>query len=282
VARRRALKPILTWIALFVLIIGAPTAYAQNWPPAVIIESSSMMHRDSETSYGRVGTIDPGDLVLVKTIDSVDDVRTFVEGGHGRYDAPGDVIVYYPANDRARTPVIHRAMAYVELEREGDSTSYRVRWAADRACEGEAQKDPADARWCVFPEHGIMIPSAGIQWSGGPYKPNANGFITKGDNPVTNTAIDPAFVSRDAHGAPSVVLVDWIEGKARGEIPWLGLIKLALGKEPNEDSPPASYFRVHNAYAPVDLWVSLVIALGIIIGGPMAYDAWRARRARQD
>lgn len=278
----RERRPILTWVLVFILIVGAPTAYAQNWPPAVIVESSSMMHLDSEVAYGRVGTIDPGDLVLVKSIDSAEDVRTFVEGGDDRYRSAGDVIVYYPANDRSGTPVIHRAMAYVEVDHSDDVVTYRVRWNADTPCPSDASKDPADPRWCVFPADGIYIPDAGIEWGAGrAYRPNANGFITKGDNPVTNRAIDPTFVSVDEAGRPSVVKLDWIEGKARGELPWLGLVKLALAREPNEASPPGSYVRVGSAYAPADLWVSLVIALALILGGPIAFDSWKAMRARR-
>lgn len=272
---RARLRAVLGWVGAALLVVGAPTAFAQNWPPAVIVQSSSMMHADAEVTYGRVGTIDPGDLVLVKRVDAPEDVLTFVEAGPERYADPGDVIVYYPANDRSATPIIHRAMAYVDVEGE----TYRVRWSADAPCEGGAEKDGG---WCVYGPDGVLVPSAGIRWTdGGPWKPNADGFITKGDNPVSNRVMDPAGISHDEAGQPSVVRLEWIEGKARGELPWLGLVKLALAGEPNEDRPPASYVKVGSAYAPMDLWVSLALALAALVGGPIAFDAWKAWRARR-
>lgn len=278
--RRRA-REFFTVLLVVGLIIAAPTVYAMNWPPAVIVESSSMMHPDSEVSYGRVGTIDPGDLVLVKIITSPEEVRTFVEGDVERYGAEGDVIVYYPASNRERTPIIHRAMAYVDVVDADGARSYRVRWNPEKPCEGNGEKDPTDAAWCVHPPEGILIPSARIQWGREPYRPNADGFITKGDNPSTNPAIDPAGISHDAEGRPSVVRLEWLEGKARGELPWLGLMKLALAGKPNEAHPPASYVKVGSAYAPSDLWVSLAISLTVVLGGPLTWDAWKAWRAKR-
>lgn len=270
------LRGLLVWLGVLSILLGVPSVYAMNWPPAVIVQSSSMAHPLDDVPYGRVGTLDPGDLVLVKRVTSPDEVRTFVEGARERYKDAGDVIVYYPANQRDKIAIIHRAMAFVDVEGEGPERVFRVRWDPSQACEGNGEKDPSDPRWCIHPAEGILIPSAGIQWRDGrPYQPNADGFITKGDNPLTNRLIDPAFLSRDENGKPSVVPLGWIEGKARGEVPWLGLIKLAMSGEPNEEHPPASYVKVGSAYAPKDLWVSLAVALAVLLGGPVAHDAWK-------
>ena len=265
---------------VLVVVVGVPTAYAQNWPPAVVVESSSMMHRDDEVSYGRVGTIDPGDLVLVKRVAEPGDVRTFLEGASDHYREPGDVIVYRPGGDERATPIIHRAMAYVEVLDGG----FRVRWDPAAPCEGNGAKDPADPGWCLFPREGLLIPSAGIAWrDGSPWRPDADGFITKGDNPSTNPIMDPAAgISKNERGGPGVVRLAWVEGKARGELPWFGLVKLALAGQPNEDSPPPSYVKVGSAYAPADLWVSLAVALVLLLAGPVAWDWWRARRAESN
>ena len=280
---RRGSRDVLWTLALLVLLLALPTAYAGKWPPAVVVESSSMMHADAEVSYGRVGTIDPGDLVLVKDVDAPEDVATFVDAEGERYGARGDVIVYRPAGDPARTPIIHRAMAYVEVvERDGER-AYRVRWAEGAPCEGGARKEEDAPGWCVYGPRGVLIPSASVfDADGSPYAPTRTGFITKGDNPATNARADPfAGISVDERGRPSTVPIEWVEGKARGELPWLGLVKLALAGEANEDSPPASYVRIGWAYAPPDLWVMLAVSLGAVIGLPMAWDFARARRWRR-
>src|SRR5581483_7729062 len=161
-----ALRDALVLVAVFAVLLGGLYAYTGTWPPAVIVESGSMMHKecgagevapacDPSIHYGRFGTIDPGDLVLVKKVSSIDDVQTQVEGGPSRYGKPGDVIVYFPANNHDRTPIIHRAVAYVDVAGSGTNTTYRVRWNPDAPCVGGATKDPADAKWCVYDNKGV-------------------------------------------------------------------------------------------------------------------------------
>ena len=293
--RSAALRDALVLVAVFGILLGGLWVYTGTWPPAVIVESGSMMHADSDVSYGRSwltagpATIDPGDLVLVKDVDGIDDITTQVEGGTERYGKTGDVIVYYPANNRARTPIIHRAVAYVEVQGSGEDTTYWVRWGADAACEGGAAKRERDGRsWCVYDAEGIYVPSVPIQGYGStlqdpnPYKPVRSGFLTKGDNPVTNTQTDQlSGLSHDERGTPSPVQMEWIEGKGRGELPWLGLIKLALAGRPNEASPPAAWTKVGSAYAPKDLWVMLGISLFLLVGVPLLYDGYKAIEARR-
>jgi len=271
----------LVLVGVFVAFLGALALYTQNWPPAVIVESGSMMHADREVTYGRFGTIDPGDLVLVKSVGSLDDVTTRAEGGRDRYGYPGDVIVYYRMNDRTRTPIIHRAVAYVEV----NAGEYDVRWSDDAPCEGGATKIQRGGRsWCHYGRDGILIPSMGVRGGLGAgnedigYKPTRNGFITKGDNPVTNQAIDQITMPDVRQPVP----LEWLEGKARGELPWLGLLKLALAAKPNQDNPPEAWVKIGSAYAPKDLWVMLGVSLFLLVGAPLLYDAWKALRARRE
>lgn len=275
--RRSWLREATLVLLVLSLLLGGAAAYAQNWPPAVIVESSSMMHPDGAVGFGRVGTIDPGDLVLVKGVHDARDVETLVEMGPARYGEAGDVIVYLRGGGRDVTPIIHRAIAYVEVAPEG----HRVRWAPEAPCTGGAAKDPADPSWCVYdPEGGVDlsdVPGAGER----PFRPGRSGFLTKGDNPVTNPETDQALgIAHDERGRPSLVPVEWVEGKARGELPWLGLVKLSLAGRPNEANPPASYVRIGSAYAPPDLWVMLGVSVALLVGGPLAWDAVKARRRR--
>ena len=298
--RSSALRDALVLLAVFGVLLGGLYAYTGIWPPAVIVESGSMMHADSEVSYGRSwitlgpATIDPGDLVLVKKASEIDEIETYVEGGEERYGSPGDVIVYYPANNRERVPIIHRAMAYIEKEGTGDTASYRVRWNPDAACPASATKDGA---WCEWGRDGITL-EFGREFRLTAYTPKSSGFVTKGDNPATNPEPDQiSGLSRDETGAPAPVKPAWIEGKARAELPWLGLIKLALAPRYNQedcgtypvtfhffDESPASkcrgWYALGHAYAPKDLWVMLGASLFALVGIPLIYDAvknWRAR-----
>ena len=94
-------------LGLVVILLGSMWLATGSFPPMVVVESGSMMH-DEE---GSVGTIDPGDLVLVMNPDRKD-VITFVEAtdegnenyGHESHGMPGDVIVY-KKNGGSDTPV---------------------------------------------------------------------------------------------------------------------------------------------------------------------------------
>ena len=298
--RSAAVRDALILVGVFAVLLGGLYAYTGTWPPAVIVESGSMMHLecgetpspncDPDVKYGRFGTIDPGDLVLVKDVEGVDEVGTLVEGGKERYGRAGDVIVYYPANDRTRTPIIHRAVAYVEVREDAGEREFWVRWNPDAPCEPwDGVRKSEDGRWCVYDSRGVYIPSVPIAGFGStlrdpnPYKPVRSGFITKGDNPTTNPQTDQVTqLSRDEQGNPSPVQIEWVEGKGRAELPWLGLIKLSLSGQPNERNPPAAWVKVGSAYAPKDLWVMLGVSLFLLVGVPLLYDGYKAFKTRRD
>ena len=273
---RSTLREVLVLVVVFGLLLGGLFVYTKNWPPAVIVESGSMMHADSEVTFGRLGTIDPGDLVLVKRIARGEDVGTLVEEGGEHYGAAGEVIVFYSAGDRARTPIIHRAVAYVDVDEA--TREYRVRWSAEAPCVGGAVKETSDGvAWCTYAT-GITIPSLGLD----DYRPIRSGFLTKGDNPVTNRGTDQVSgIARDENGVASPVPIEWVEGAARAELPWVGLVKLALAGKPNQDHPPGAWVQIGWASAPQDLWIMLGITLAALVGVPLAMDGYRAFRARQ-
>ncbi|HVL48527.1 MAG TPA: S26 family signal peptidase [Candidatus Thermoplasmatota archaeon] len=292
----RSLPPVakdaLILVGTFVVVLGGLYLYTGLWPPAVIVESGSMMHREDEVvvvpllrSYGRVGTIDPGDLVFVKKVNGKDDVETWAMGGDVYYGKSGDVIVYYKLGNRKTTPIIHRAIAYVDVVEQSGRTYYDVKWQPGATCPGGSTRTKADT--CRFGENGVSLPAAGVA----NYQPRRSGFITKGDNPVTNSRAD------QQSGLSDIVQPEWIEGKARSEVPWLGLIKLAISPDYNEPQCATSrsgfllfeaskssacrgWIGFGKAYAPQDLWVMLILTLGLLIGGPIAFDAARAHWQR--
>lgn len=182
-----------TLVSLLVVIgIGiALFAVSGVWPPLVAVESDSMDPH-----------LQKGDLVLVMDENrlppdvAVGDTGIVTaergqEAGYEQFGGYGDVIVYTPYGSGSSTPIIHRAHIYVE---EG------ANWY-DRA-----DQSITDADSC---EELASCPA-----------PKA-GFITSGDNPVSNDYYD------QERGISSVVEPGWVKGRAVVRIPWVGWIRLA-------------------------------------------------------
>lgn len=269
--RFRLLRDVVGAVLIVALLLGgAFVASGGAWPPVIVIESGSMMHPDSETRYGRIGTIDVGDLLFVRTVkDPVHDIHTWADGGPSHYGRPGDVIVYAPFGDRVNTSVIHRAIAFVEVKRaENVSTTYLVHWT--------------DHQVLAFNDSGIYMPELGFGDAEGysqsdGYKPQYSGFITKGDNPFTNPVAD------QAGGISDLVDPQWIIGTVHGEIPWMGLARLATQSGQTNPEQPG-WIRVGNAFAPLELWTCFFATLGLLVLIPLAWDTWklvREHRRRQ-
>ncbi len=271
-------RDLLVAFLAVLIVMGALFAYTQVWPPMVVVESSSMQHT-TDTSF--VGVIDTGDLVLVQSVRRPSDVVTFVEGrlaGHETYSNYGDVIVFKRPSGSAETPIIHRAIVYIVANGTGfDVPSLAApsngEWSGVRTS-GEAATTPYGLR---------SVTIRGVRnWASGSameidlnYSTNGvavrTGFLTKGDHVGGSTF--------DSWGP---VPVANIVGKARGELPWFGLLKLTFfpgesGCCPNGwgDTNPATG-------APKNSWDSLLVSLIAIIVGPFAADYgwayWRKRR----
>lgn len=185
------------WTALYdvassaaaVLLVGALLfAVSGVWPPMVAIESGSM--------YPHMQTGDlvfvmdeqrfPGDGAQAGTGVVTADTGETVD--YRQFARTGDVIVYEPDGRSADTPIIHRAMFWVE---EGENWYER----ADQAALGNAD-DCDDLRNCPAPHAG---------------------FVTKGD---ANGRYD------QAQGMSSPVKPEWVVGTAEVRVPKLGCVRL--------------------------------------------------------
>ena len=233
-------------------ILLAMYAYTGLWPPLVVVESESMMHSEDNVSY--VGVIDTGDLVLVKSVDSASDIETYMEGytsGHRTYGDYGDVIVYLVNGNELATPIIHRAIVYLEANDDGNSFSCEALRDAD---DGKWDTTDPDDTWDHLTST-LRIYDVGFQSETVSIDTSrlvvADGYITKGDH---NDNTDQSLSSRN-----TPVKVSWIVGKARGEIPWFGLLKLWATDSLKSDAPSNS---VRN------LWISLAF----IVIGPIMLD----------
>lgn len=186
-------RDVLSSVAIVAAVGLLLFAISGIWPPLVAVESGSMepnMHT--------------GDLIFV-----VDDDRFVGDGavagtgvvthesgqesGYDTFNNPGDVIVYQPNGDASEVPVIHRAHFWVE---DGEN------WVDTKASE-EVIGDATCAEVTTCPAE-------------------YDGFVTKGD---ANNGYD-----QYGNGISDVVKPEWVTGKAKYRIPWLGNVRLTFDK----------------------------------------------------
>ncbi len=260
-----SLKGIVIAVAIVLLIIGGLWLYSGVWPPLVVIESASMQHSDTR-SY--IGVIDTGDLVILKEETSFSAVRTYLDSynsGYSTYSELGDVIIYRPFGSYDRTPVIHRALCQVVYNATGGGFDVpALAQLPDQMWEVKG----GDSVW--YNIHGNLVLN-GIGFNDVEVSINfatmlsnfANshvtphgGLITLGDN--NNGIIDQSSISSVCW---QPIMEGWLNGIARGELPWFGLIKLYANGQ-------ASQVPI-----PQNSKTNLLISLGLIIGVPILIDA---------
>ena len=186
-----------------VLVVGLLLfAISGIWPPMVAIESQSM-----EPNMER------GDLVFVVNEDRfVPDEAPTHDGestgvipadraeeiGHKEFNRHGDVIIYVPDGNGRGTPIIHRAMLWVE--------------------DGENWYDRADSDAIGNEDNCQQLPNCPA--------PNA-GFITLGDH---NPNYDQVSRLPDCRDFCNPVKPEWVVGTAEVKVPYLGQIRLLFSR----------------------------------------------------
>ena len=275
------------------IAVGSVFLYTGVWPPMVVVESGSMQHGNS----GHLGVIDTGDLVLVQTVNGEESsVITYVEGaatGYETYSNYGDVIVFHPPGTGAGvTPIIHRAILRVVypsgVPGGGVDAPSLARfpgvWSGTDRNGNLVNRSQPFNLWSVtlqvrsWHTGSEGIASLTINFTG----VIRSGFYTKGDH---NPSYDPVY---DGSGKPPVPASNII-GKARGELPWFGLIKLTLWPT----SSGCCRRGWGDAAAPPNSWDSLatsffVIALGLkladygFVFGERYWKSFRGRRKERE
>jgi len=159
------------------------------WPPMVAIESGSMEPN-----------MDVNDLVFVMETDRFQPeaahgetgVVTAAEGstvGYEQFGKSGDVIVFNPQGNEEVTPIIHRAMLWVE--------------------DGENWYDRADPAYVGSADNCRELLGC----------PASNaGFITKGDD-------NPTY-DQTGNGQLDPIRAEWVVGTAEYRVPGLGWFRL--------------------------------------------------------
>ncbi|PNX51571.1 MAG: S26 family signal peptidase, partial [Thermoplasmata archaeon M8B2D] len=115
----------VAFLFVFIILIALWT-YTGQWfaAPMVAIESGSMEHPNPP--YGRIGTIDAGDMVLLVKVNNKRDVIPYSTSDYYNYGKKGDVVVYHPDGDVDEDQIIHRAMCWIEVEIENSNTFYTI------------------------------------------------------------------------------------------------------------------------------------------------------------
>jgi signal peptidase len=180
-------RDVLTSVLAVVLVGAYLFAISGVWPPMVAIESGSMepnMHVNDLAFVMETDRFQPaqaqGETGVVTAANA---------SGYSQFGRQGDVIVFTPNGNGDRTPIIHRAMFWVE---EGEN------WC-DRADPNHLGNVEADSESCVA---------------------GHDGFITKGDANPTYDQVD------DALSEP--VRPEWVVGTAEMRIPGLGWLRLRV------------------------------------------------------
>ncbi|CQH43762.1 signal peptidase I [Halobacterium hubeiense] len=162
------------------------------WPPLVAVESGSMqpnMERGDLVFVMEEQRFAPeyatGDTGVVTHQDATDH-------GYRQFGGLGDVVVYQPYGNARETPVIHRARFWVD---DGEN------WYSKADPEYVDADNCEELRNCPAPHAG---------------------FITKGDNSVTNDYYD------QTRGISSPVKPAWVKGTAEYRIPYLGWVRLTF------------------------------------------------------
>jgi len=328
--RISAVRDVAVAGAVVLLLLGVIWVYTgQRFPdqaPLVVVESGSMMHGPDgpcmqaprgcsdfgRPVYGRMGNIDPGDLVLVKRVSSFDGIETaFGDGSRGGYGAHGDVLIYKRPPHGSGTPIIHRAMLKVFVKEEGCSPGqangtgcvYVIPETCSPAFADFVQPRSGSSDWHAYCEgssepitlalvrDGVFLNLEGYPCRASCSVSYYSGIITKGDNNWVADQPSPYSGEVSMVTACCPIRMEWIVGKARGEVPWFGLIKLALYGNPNylcgvgescSDPTRGTQWTFVRATAPWDIWVMLFVAIGVLVAAPIGFDyAMATMRARR-
>ena len=232
----------VAFIIVFIILM-ALWSYTGQWfgTPMVAIESGSMTH-DNEP-FGKIGFIDAGDMVLLVKIDGKSDIETHFnrDESNFHYNDYGDVIIYRPYGDESRDQIIHRAICWIQY----NGNKYTVE------------------EYDIYNASSVNIPELSIK----NYRPPHSGFITKGDN---NDYVDQLFPSL----CDEPIRPEWISGKARGEITWVGTLNLIFN----------DIFHGKNTVKniPGDSLICLVVLIGALISIPLSFDIYDHLKSKKE
>jgi len=256
---------------IVVVFLAAVYLYTGVWPPLVVVESSSMQHSDRESF---LGVIDTGDMVFQQAAPTRADVVTYLEGratGYATYGDYGDVIIFHPNGNLGAIPVIHRAILWARPNGTGYADVVdllllpRSDWAANNGS-GLATHSPYHIQTAWIRSMGFNH-DLNITFTFGSVNGfmRGPGYITMGDN---NAYIcRPGVPCSGGYDTTWFALQSHIIGRARGELPWFGLLKLTLQPATGCCSDGWGDTR-----APKNSWDSLLVSLLFLLALPFILE----------
>src|SRR2546428_6031135 len=263
---------------IVVIVLVGIYVYTGVWPPLVVVESQSMQHSGTESYFG---VIDTGDMVFQQAAPNRADVVTYLEGrasGYATYGDYGDVIIFRHASDP--TPVIHRAIMYVTLHNNNtyatadvDRLSQLTGWEATTdsgpitcppTCSGLYLRTLTMHRMGFRQNLGIRFDFTNFLF----FAPRS-GYITMGDyNAAFISCATPPFdpCAGTPYDRQWLPVQRDIIGRARGELPWFGLLKLTL-------QPTITCCNGWgDPEAPKNSWDSLAVSLVVLFAFPFILE----------
>ena len=217
----RGSRIIISVIGIFAIIIAGGFLYINATSgldsPLSVIMSSSMQHDNYESS---IGTIDTGDVMIIKSPEKVT-IHSYVEGTYEGYKSFGDygsVIIYERGDDI--NPVIHRAIVWLDYNGRGtwsipSLAHYNGLWSCTSGTDYTNLSGTLTFTDITQSRKTVQINLDSLQ--------KQSGYLTMGDNPVTNTYFDQS-AGIISHPIGS----DDIRAVAVHEIPWMGVIKVYM------------------------------------------------------
>ncbi|MGP8077415.1 MAG: hypothetical protein ACLQD8_05920 [Thermoplasmata archaeon] len=227
----------LVAVAIVVLLLVGLYTFTQNWPPAYVVESRSMQHGPND----RVGLINAGDMVLAEKVPT-SAIVPYVTGYHtgvATYGEFGDVVLYHPNGNTRATPIIHRAILFLQYD--AAKHSYNATDLRGLPCGGGGNLSAGELYYNSAGGCGTTDLTGSLEIYDVGWNTSAplisidlsdaalgahSGFLTMGDHneepdqSATNGGVTPAL--------SSLVEPGWILGVARGMLPWFGAIKLVF------------------------------------------------------
>lgn len=249
------------------VLLASLFTLARTWPPVVVIETGSMQH-GNQTSF--IGVADTGDIVLVQAVPNPEEVVTYVEGrarGEGTYGDFGDVIIFQrPTHTKA---VIHRPLVRLLWNETAGgfdipsllALEWEVEWNSSQTTpHGLGAGDSVTLYDVTFQRVTVHIAMDAFirEIIATRCVPENPCYVTMGDN---NAPVHDQFLVRHS----------WVLGRARGEMPWFGLLRLVLD----------GTYSWGDGRVPSNSWTFLALTPTILIGCAVSLEFVRIVRARR-
>jgi hypothetical protein len=247
--------PVILVLVVIISLAGI-VIYSGVFPPASVVESYSMEH----SNKWQYGIIDEGTVVLVKKVNNINDVVTYVQGrseNYSTYGEYGNVILYH--NSALCLITIHRAMFYLSW----NGTQPEIKGYNNQSYI-HIYKDNIVMDDVGYADRNLIVNVS--EYTG------ESGFITVGDHNLAtlpknssyyNSTYNAYFASDQNIWGIKPVSLDKIVGKAYGYIPWFGLVKLNLLRL--EGEWPREYYTHVPEYSYLGLTLSTIGIFTLIL-----------------